>query len=294
MKRVSDVKQVYHSLEDWIEDAGILGSVVRFLLLAAATFVVTVIILNVGKRFFRKFLKSRDRIQVRFVEKLLRAMVIILAVFSVIMGSTATASFGKMLFQGTAILGAIIGLAAQPVISDLICGLMLSTSKPFEIGDRLELDNGVCGVVRDITVRHVVIRTIDTVDVIIPNSKLNAMSITNMSRAVGLRSIHFRFQIAYGSDVKKALEVVRAAVLSSPYVVEGPIKREKEGGPVYFTQFAESSLTLEMTAYFPPDHPSEVVRSDVNLRVAEALAANGIEVPYPHVSVVMKNQGEQA
>ena len=292
---MTEIKRQYHSLGGWIEEHGAWGEVVRFLLLAAATTVAVLVILWIGKKVFRKVLKSRNRIQVRFVENLLRALVVVLAVFFVILETDATAPFGKLLFQGTAIVGAIIGLAAQPVISDLICGLILSSSKPFEIGDRLELDNGVCGIVRDITVRHVVLRTIDTVDVIIPNSKLNAMSITNMSRsAKGLRALHFKFHIAYGSDVKKAMAAVRRAIDSSPYTAESPVKREETGGPVYLTEFAESSLVLEATAYYTADHPTEVVRSDIHQRVAQAFAEDQILVPYPHVSVVMENQGDEA
>ena len=139
---------------------------------------------------------------------IIRAAIVIIGVIWILTSSEATASFGKMLFQGTAILGAVIGLAAQPIIADLFCGLMISIGKPFEIGDRIELENGMAGIVLDITMRHVVLRQIDTVDVIIPNSKLNGMSITNMSHGTKIRSVHFRFPIAYDSDVEKAMDAI--------------------------------------------------------------------------------------
>ena len=77
-------------------------------------------------------------------------------------------------------IAAVAGFAAQPVIADLICGMMISATKPFDIGDRIELEDGTAGIVKDITLRHVTLQDIDTIVRIIPNSKLNGMKITNM------------------------------------------------------------------------------------------------------------------
>ncbi len=164
-----------------------------------------------------------------------------------------------MLFQSTALIGAVAGFAAQPVISDLFCGLMISTQKPFELGDRIELDDGTSGIVKDITIRHVVLREMDTEEIIIPNSRLNAMKIVNMSRGAvpGLNKN----------------DVVQYA-------------------PVYFLSYAESSLVLKTIVYYQPSTPTEVVKNDVNLRVNALFNEKGIEIPYNYVNVVMKN-GEE-
>ena len=236
-----------------------------------------------------------NKIQFRFFENIFRSAVILIAIFWVITSTVVTESFGKILFQGTAIIGAIIGFAAQPVISDLICGFMLSASKPFDIGDRLELDEGISGVVKDITVRHVVIRGIDKTDVIIPNSKLNGMSITNMTRHNTIRSMRFRFPVAYGSDIDAAMTVIRKAVEESPYTIPGYEKPDgtEDYGPVYFMAYDASSLSMVTTAYFRAGTRAEMLRSDVNVRVNHALRDAGIEIPYNYLNVVIRNQEEQ-
>ena len=151
-----------------------LGQIIEFLIYTAIAAILTTIVLAVYNRFVKRALKKKNNIQIRFTQNIIRTLIILIAVIWVLVSSTATTDIGKVLFQGTAIIGAVVGLAAQPVIGDLFSGIALSFNRPFEIGDRIELDNGIRGVVMDITIRHVVIRTIDTIDVIVPNSKINA------------------------------------------------------------------------------------------------------------------------
>ena len=264
-----------------------LGKLVEFLIYAVLAIVITTIVLKIEGKFFAKRLKQKKNIQARFTSNLIRWVIIVIAIIWVLVSSSATADFGKVLFQGTAIMGAVVGLAAQPVISDLFCGLMLTIHRPFEIGDRIELDNGLRGVVMDITARHVVIRTIDTADAIIPNSKVNACVITNMSHNKKIRSVHFRFHVSYGTDAEKAMAVIRQAVMDSEFTVPA-WKDTEDYGPVYFIAYADSSLEMATTVYYEPTNATEVVVSDINLRVKKALEEAGIEIPFNYVNVVMK------
>lgn len=277
---------------EFLNNNPMIMNVLNLLFLIVVAIVVVMVLLKLEKKLGRKLLANKNDINLRFVESAIRAVIIFVAVQWVMMSSPITESFGKVLFQGTTIIGAIAGFAAQPVVADMICGLMISAAKPFDIGDRIELDNGTAGIVKDITLRHVVIQTIDTVRVVIPNSKLNAMLVTNMSFQTTTRSVHFRFNVAYGTDVERAMSVIRKAVESSPYSIAG--KPAKNGGyeygPVYFINYADSSLVMATTVYFEPKTPSEVVKSDINTRVNVALKQADIEIPYNYVNVVMHSE----
>lgn len=261
---------------------------VRLVLTAIAATVVVIFALRIEKKVSQKLLDRKKNINLRFVENIVRFVLILLAVEWVVMSSPLTQSFGKVLFQGTAIIGAIAGFAAQPVIADIICGLMMSATRPFDIGDRIELEDGTAGIVADITLRHVVLKGIDTARLIIPNSKLNGMKLTNMSAKAGKRSILCRFNVAYDTDVDLAMAVIRRAVEESPCSVPGkPGPQGEEYGPVYFIEYADSSLVMATTVYYEPGFATEAVKSDINARVKRALDANGIEIPYNYVNVVM-------
>jgi small conductance mechanosensitive channel len=266
-----------------------LGQVIELLIYTAIAAIITTIVLALYNRFVKKALKKKNNIQIRFTQNIIRALIILAAIIWVLVSSTATTDIGKVLFQGTAIIGAVVGLAAQPVIGDLFSGLALSFNRPFEIGDRIELDNGIRGVVIDITIRHVVIRTIDTVDVIVPNSKINASLLTNMSPNTKTRSAHLRFNVAYGTDVKKAMDTIRRVVEECEYTIPA-WKGKEEYGPVYFISYADSSLVLATTIYYRPSNATEMILSDINCRVNEAFAKEGIEIPFNYVNVVMKDK----
>ena len=270
-----------------------LWEALKLVALVALTASVLAILLRLEKRFAKRLFAKNNTINVRFVESVFRFVIIFVAVLWLVMSSKITEPLGRLVFQGTAIVGAIAGFAAQPVIADLICGLMISSAKPFNIGDRIELENGDAGIVKDITLRHVVIQTIDTVKLVIPNSRLNGMLITNMSYHTTVRSLHFRFNVSYDTDPTRAMAVIRQAVEGSPYTIPGhPGEHGDEYGPVYFIAYADSSLVMATTVYYPPTVPSEVVKSDINTRVKQALDANGIEIPYNYVNVVMNGARE--
>lgn len=254
------------------------------------TFVVVFFALRLEKKAAKRLKGMRDNINLRFVESIARFIVIFLAIQFVVMSSPLTQNFGRVLFQGTTVIAAIAGFAAQPVIADLICGLMLSATKPFDIGNRIELDDGTAGIVKDITMRHVTLQDIDTVVRIIPNSKLNGMKITNMSYQAQTRSVHFRFHVAYHADVEQAKAVIARAVADSPWSIPGgPDAAEGAYSPVYFIAYADSSLVLATTVYYNPGTRTEVLKDDVNTRVRRALEAAGIEIPYNYVNVVLND-----
>ena len=201
----------------------------------------------------------------------------------VIMSSKITQSFGSSLFQGTAVLAAIAGFAAKPVLSDMFCGIMLSTTKPFNIGDRIDLNDGTSGIVKDITIRHVVLQGIDTLKIVIPNSEINSKVITNMSHRTRIRSIHFRFTVGLDSNTDQVKRIIREAVQDSPYSVP---REGEEYSPVYFIAYKDSGLEMATTVYYEPTSPTERVKDDINSRVKRALDANGIEIPYNYLNII--------
>ena len=242
------------------------------------------ILLKLERKIVKKWFNRFDGINARYTEKVIRFIIIFIAAMWVIMSSEITRDFGASLFQGTAVLAAIAGFAAKPVLPDMFCGFMLSSTKPFNLGDRIELDDGTAGVVKDITIRHVVLQGIDTLKIIIPNSEINSKRITNLSHQTTTRSIHFRFQVGLNTNVSLAKEVIQTAISESPMTVP---RTGEEYSPVYFLNYTNDGLQMGTTVYYEPLYPTEVVRDDVNCRVNRALNAAKIEIPYPYTTVIM-------
>ena len=245
-----------------------LGQIVELLIYAVIAIVVTTIILLI------------------YGKNIIRVAIILIAVIWVLVSSTATTDIGKVLFQGTAILGAVFGLAAQPVLGDFFSGIAITLNRPFEIGDWIELENGTAGVVADITPRHVVLRSLGTVEIIVPNSKINALMIKDTSFKK-LRSTKMEFNVAYGTDTDKASEIIKNAVTASELTVPA---KDEDYGPVFFEAFADSSLVLTMVVYYKQSTSGLEVKTDVNKRVNDAFNEAGIEIPFNYVNVVMQGK----
>lgn len=249
----------------------------------------TWILIRVNRVVFREIQKKKKGLQLLFFRRIIASMILIggvILAFSVFGGMD---SVWKSLLGGTAIFSAVIAFMAQDIVKDILAGLMITVYKPFEIGNRIELEDGTAGIVKDITMRHVVLQGMDTQTFVIPNSKLNTMKLKNFSYHAGSRSLLFVFHIGYGSDVEKAIEVIRNAVISSDHSIPG--KNTDHGmdyAPVYFMAYEESSLRLETTVYYEPSSPTEAVKTDVNLRVNRALKENGIEIPFNYINVIQK------
>ena len=261
-----------------------LGQIVELLIYAVIALVVTTVILLIYGKFVKNRLKAKNNLTIRFTQNIIRVVIILIAVIWVLVSSTATTDIGKVLFQGTAILGAVFGLAAQPVLGDFFSGIAITLNRPFEIGDWIELENGTAGVVADITPRHVVLRSLGTVEIIVPNSKINALMLKDTSFKK-LRSVKMEFNVAYGTDVDKASEIIKNEIINSELTV--PAKND-EYSDVFFEAFADSSLVLTTIVYFKQSTSGLAVKTDVNKRVNDAFNKEGIEIPFNYVNVVMQ------
>ncbi|MBQ7145358.1 MAG: mechanosensitive ion channel family protein [Lachnospiraceae bacterium] len=280
-------------ITEFLNHHPVLSQVLSLFLTIIAALIVALILLKLSRKLFRRIRAANaknNNINLRVFENILRFLIVFVAVLWVVMSSELTRSFGQTLFTGTAVLAAIAGFAAQPVLSDLICGFIIGSTRPFEIGNRITLDSGLSGIVQDITLRHVVLKGIDTQVYVIPNSKMNGYVIQNMSYQSDTRSVDFRFTVSFNTDPEEAARVIEEAIQESPYSVPG--KKGKDGemiyARVYFMAFLDSALQFATTAYYEPGTPTEVFKDDINTRVKKALDAHGLEIPYAYTNVVMK------
>lgn len=247
------------------------------------------ILIQINHLVFQRIRKKHKGIEVIFFERVLSVLIAVVGSIIILSFFVEIKSVWKTILGGTALASAVLAFAAQDVLKDVMGGLMISIYKPFEIGNRIELEDGQAGIVIDITMRHVVLRLRDTQVTIIPNSRLNTMKIRNYSYHSPYRGEEFVFNISYESDVEKARRVIQQAVIESKYTVPG---KEKPNGmeyaQVYFMAFEESSLRLVTTVYFPQNVPTEIMITDINLRVNEGFKKYGIEIPYSYVNVVQR------
>ena len=241
-----------------------------------------------GKIFRRIERKQGRKIHWEFAESIVKLVIIVLFVVIPLGGD----QIGSSILGSAAVLAAVVGFAAQDVIKDVLSGLQISLHKPFDLGDRIELEDGTSGTVESITMRHVVLVIIDTVRLIVPNSKLNSATIRNYSYEDVPKSAEFSFPVHYNTDIEKAKQIIFDAVKESPVSIPG--KKNKDGEKiyalVYFFQIADSALIMKVTVYYESQTTTEVLKDDINTRVFEALVQAGITIPYAYTNVVLEQK----
>jgi small-conductance mechanosensitive channel len=152
-----------------------------------------------------------------------------------IMGLTKAAS-GVLAAGG--VLTVVLGFAFREIGENLLAGLFMSFSRSFDVGDLIE-SNGIIGVVKQINIRDVHVRTGDGVDIFIPSAIIFKNPLNNYTRD-GLRRPSFKLGIDYGDDLKKARQLLLSVVNNTEGVLEEPKPA------VILSDFADNYVQIEI------------------------------------------------
>ncbi|MFC6771480.1 mechanosensitive ion channel family protein, partial [Halorubrum pallidum] len=183
------------------------------------------------------------------------------------------------LLVGAGFLGIVLGMAARQTLGSLIAGFVLMFSRPFEIGDWVEIGDEE-GFVTDITIMNTHMRNFDGEYVVVPNDLVSQQAITNRSREGRLR-IHMEVGIGYDDDPDEASEIAEAVLEEIDTIANNP--------PPYVipSGFGDSSILLDLRFWIDPPTPQARWRSKatavegIQRRFAEA----DISIPYPQRTV---------
>ncbi|MCR5178746.1 MAG: mechanosensitive ion channel family protein, partial [Lachnospiraceae bacterium] len=198
----------------------------------------------------------------------------------------------RSLLGSTAVVAAVVGFAAQEAVKNMFAGLQLSIYKPFDVGSRVEFEDGTTGVIESMNLRHVVVSLLDTTKAIIPNSSANSMRVISYSYGEVPRSAIFKFPVSYDCDVDKAKEIIRQTICGCPLTLNEDKYDERVPNSrcVYFLSLEDSALIMGATVRFPSHYKSEVVKDEINTSLFKALKAAGIEIPYNKMDVSITNK----
>jgi potassium efflux system protein len=178
-------------------------------------------------------------------------------------------------------LGVGIGFGMQNMVNNFISGLILLFERPIKAGDLVSLDQ-LLGTVTRIGIRSSTIRAFDGADVIVPNGDLISNRVTNWTLADKHRRVSLPVGVTYGTPARKVIELLEEVARAHPDIIAKPAPS------ALFTGFGDSSLDFELRAWSESVDALSTVRSDLAVGVQEALAAAGIEVPFPQRDVYLK------
>ena len=257
-----------------ISFAALLRIVLRAVLFFAIGFCGMILITAAVKKILEK--SKLDEIVSKFIITMVKAVlwvVIILIVLSAI--GVETSSILTVL----ATCGVAIALALKDSLGNIAGGILVITSKNFGKGDFIEVA-GKAGVVQEVGLLYTTVLTPDNQVVTIPNGALTTNSVSNYNRA-GSRRVDMDFGIAYKSDINKAKEVIAAMAAEDPRVFKDPAPF------VAVDKYQDNAVVFAFRVYCASaDYWG--VKFDLQDKVKDTLAANGIAVPSRHLDVTVE------
>ncbi len=173
-----------------------------------------------------------------------------------------------------AALGVGLGFGLQEIVANFVSGLIILGERPIRLGDLVTVGE-TSGTVTRIRARATVITDWDNKEVLIPNKAFITERVINWTLSSPTTRLLLTVGVAYGTDPVRAEKVLSDAVRANPNVLEEPAPS------VYFMGFGDSSLNYEIRAYVDATKKRLRTTHELNVAIAAALAAAGIEIPFP-------------
>ena len=174
------------------------------------------------------------------------------------------------LIAGLSVAGVGVSLALQGTLSNYAAGTSLIFTKPFKVGDIIEVA-GVMGEVEDVNLGSTKLTRVDGVKVVVPNKHIIGEVIQNYS---GLKGLDVKVGVSYNSDIHKAIEIIRSVIQRDQRVVQA--KEPKIG----ISEFADSSVALTVKLWCKQSDYLDVLFG-INQGIFDEFKRNQIEIPFP-------------
>jgi len=257
-------------------DLNSLLEVIHFIAITKAT-----IILLVGF-FVAKFLSNLVT-RFNFANMTIHGQILLKrAIFYGIMILMSMSALRELGFDLSVILGAAgilsvaIGFASQTSASNLISGLFLMMERPFSIGDVIRVEQ-TTGEVISIDLLSVKIRTFDNLYVRVPNESMIKTQVTTLTR-FPIRRADLILGIAYKEDIEQVKALLALLADNNPLCLSEP-------APLFILKgFGTSSVDIQFSVWAKKEN-FLVVKNEMYQQIKEAFDNNGIEIPFPHLSL---------
>jgi small-conductance mechanosensitive channel len=160
------------------------------------------------------FVARKHVTQVRVFKRVTDIIIVIITVSTALMTFDSVRQYGVSLFASAGAAGLIVGLAARPLLSNLIAGVQIAITQPIRIEDAVIIENE-WGWVEDIASTYVVIRLWDWRRMVVPLSYFIERPFQNWTRDTQSLIGAIAFHVDYCTDVSRIRQRLEEAVRES-------------------------------------------------------------------------------
>ncbi len=253
-------------------------------LLKIAIFIGIELIANrIVNLIFRFMSKKHNSVHLRFTKSIVNVTISVILCYSLLQQFEITRDISKALLQSGSLMVAIATFAAQQALANVISGISLSMSRPYNVDEKIRVVQGGSviaeGMVKDITIRHTVIRQFNGECCIVPNSVMDAAVITNTNFTENVGNF-MEIEVSYDADIDLAMYEMQKIC------IENPLTLNTEENKVFIKTYTSNGVILKTTIWTRNLDDSYQACSDIRVDLIKNFKEKGIVIPYQTVTVL--------
>ena len=231
--------------------------------------------------FFKKINKVTNRLPLKFLESILTFVIIVITVYAALNIFDVTKNLSTLLIRSSTLIIALITFAAQQTLGNVIAGFSLSFSHPIDIGDKVRIVSSgksvAEGIVKDITIRHVVIEQYDGQTCIVPNSIVDSSVIVN-NNYIDRIGNYLEIEVGFDTDLDKAKKIIHDLLAKEETVIRKDVN-------IMTSHITKNGLLLKFTVWTKTIDENYIVCSRLRGEIVKEFLKEGIHIPYQTVTV---------
>lgn len=231
---------------------------------------------------FKYFSKKTKAVHFRFSKYAINVIIDIIAFYSLSQQFEITRDISKVLLQSGSLILAIATFAAQQALGNVISGISLSMSQPYNVDEKIRVIQGGTviaeGLVKDVTLRHTLIYQFNGETCIVPNSVMDSSVIINTNFTENIGN-YVEIEIGYGADLDKALKIMHQICINHELTLN------TEENAVTVSGYTQNGVTLKTIIWSKNLNDSFKACSDIRIALVREFNKNDIEIPYQTVTI---------
>lgn len=167
-----------------------------------------------------------------------------------------------------------IGFGLQNITANFISGLIIMFERPISVGDRVQVGDKE-GDVTEISIRSTMIRSLNNISIIVPNSEFVEFDVVNYSHGDPTFRLDIEVGVSYSSDLDTVLKALNEIAEEHPKVMKIPKHQ------VHLTNFGDSSWDMQLRVWIPNVKERYILRNEINQAIVRKFKEHKIEIPFP-------------
>jgi small conductance mechanosensitive channel len=234
----------------------------RLLVVAAVIAGSAVVAKLVDRRIGRRELPPQAVTRYRVLRRSVMTAIIFVGILSALLVVPQVRAIAGGLLASSALVGLVIGLAAQRPLANFVSGVVIAFTQPLRIGDRVSVEGGD-GTVEEIGLTYTFIKTDANERVVIPNEKLASDTIRNSTIVSPEKLAEVTLKVPLERDLNAVVDLLRSETAGDPRseVVVSSL---------------EDGATVIVRTWAPSAEAAEELESEFRLRAHARLRAAGV------------------